>query len=81
MVVGPTQLRWINRRVSRGILWLSWPNREPPRGTGVVVGFLNLHPFLSPDCTQIGSVPKLYPEKFVIKSQPLINSFNLFHFL
>jgi hypothetical protein len=81
MVVGPTQLRWTNRRVPHGTSWLSWPNRELPRDTGVAAGFLNLHPFLSPNCTQIGFVPKLYLEKLVIKSQPLINSFNLFYLL
>jgi hypothetical protein len=81
MVVGPTQLRLTNRRVPCDISWLSWPNRELPHGTGVAVGFLNLLHFMSPDCTRIGSVPKLYLEKLVIKSQPLINSFNLFHLL
>jgi hypothetical protein len=58
---GPTQLRWTNRRVSRGTSWLSWPNREPPRGTGIAVGFLNLHLFLSPNCTQIGCYPQVVP--------------------
>jgi hypothetical protein len=79
MVMGPTQLRWTHRRMPRGTSWLSYPNRELPRGTGEAAGFLNLPPFVSPGCTQIGSVTKLYPEKLVIKSQPVINSFNLFH--
>jgi hypothetical protein len=39
MVVGPTQLRWTNKRAPRGTSWLSWLNDELTRGTGVAAGF------------------------------------------
>jgi hypothetical protein len=81
LVVGPTQLRWTDRRVPRGTSWLRWTNGRLPCGTDIVAGFLSWRPFLSPYCTQIGSVPKLYLEKLVIKSQTLINPFNLLYLL
>jgi hypothetical protein len=64
-------LTWTNRKVPRGTLVLSWANEKAPCGIMIVAAFLNLCSFVS----------KLYPKKLVIKSQPLINSFNLSYLL
>jgi hypothetical protein len=60
-MVGPTQLRWTNRKVSRGTLRLSWTNEKMSCGTVLTVVFLNFPSFLSPSFTQIGLCPQVVP--------------------
>jgi hypothetical protein len=62
-VMWHTVLRWLNQGSSRGML----------AGGGCwAVGF-----FRSPNCTQGVLCPQIVPREILIKSQPLINSFNL----
>jgi hypothetical protein len=74
-------LTWTNGRVPRGIAVLRWPNQVLPHGIScwrwllgcrlIQVSKLYLESVLSLSCTR----------EILIKSQPLINSFNLFYLL
>jgi hypothetical protein len=79
--VGAHLLTWTNKRVSRGTQLLRWLNQGLPRGTVTATEFLNWRPFLSPSCTQKGLCPQVAPRVALIKSEPLINLFNLFYVL
>jgi hypothetical protein len=78
---GAHLLTWTNRRVPRGTQLLRWLNQGLPCGTVIVAEFLNWCPFLSPSCTQKGLYPQIVPRVALIKSEPLINLFNLFNLL
>jgi hypothetical protein len=78
---GAHLLAWTNRRVPRGTQLLRWLNQGLPRGTIIAVEFLNWCPFSSQSCTQRGLCPQIAPRVALIKSQPLINLFNLFYLL
>jgi hypothetical protein len=78
---GAHLLTWTNGRLPRGTRLLSWPNLALPRGTPSL-----FFSFISP----LFSVPSLYPglwlspsctRVILIKSQLLINPFNLFYLL
>jgi hypothetical protein len=78
---GPLKLPWTNDKVTHGAPLLTWPTHMLPRVIFHLSSDLGYLYFLSPFCTEMVIVPKLYLEKLVIKSQPLINSFNIFYFL
>jgi hypothetical protein len=75
---GPPVLTWTNGVVTRGSYLQTWPNLVLPHGTPSLLFCFILLLFFAP---QAAVVPKLYQEKLVIKSQPLINSFNMLYLL
>jgi hypothetical protein len=78
---GPHVLRWPNKCVPRGTCcWLGpfWCCHVAHLISSVVLYILY---FLCPVCTQRSLCPQVVPRVSLIKSQPLINPFNLFYLL
>jgi hypothetical protein len=81
IVVGPTWLRWTNRRLPCGTDMLRWPNEVLTRVTLSLFSDSVCVCLGSPVCTQMSLCPQVAPRVILIKSQPLINPFNLFYLL
>jgi hypothetical protein len=74
-------LTWTNRVVTRGSGLLTGPTLVLPRGTPSLFIYFYAQCFSYSVCTQSCCCPQDVPRVALIKSQLLINPFNLFYFL
>jgi hypothetical protein len=79
--VGPTWLRWTNRRLSRGTDMLRWPNKVLTRGTLSLFSDSVCVCLRSPVCTQMSLCSQVAPRWTLEWIWVLDLSFNLFYLL
>jgi hypothetical protein len=79
--VGPPWVRSTNEVLTRGINMLRWPNEVLTRVTPSLFSDSVCVCLGSPVYTQMCLCPQVAPKVILIKSQPLINQFNLFYLL